>query len=141
MHRLKFGAIHAILKSMRQILISTAAALMLASPALHAEEEGPPKDGPSLIEEGARMFFDGLMQEARPAMEGMKEMAERLGPQLREFAQEMGPALAEILKDVEDLSVYEAPEKLPNGDIIIRRKPDEETPPDLPLAPEDEIEI
>jgi len=79
------------------------------------------------------------MQETRPAMEGMKEMADRLGPQLRHFAQEMGPALADILKDVEDLSVYEAPEKLPNGDIIIRRKPVEDSAPELP--PQDEIEI
>ena len=126
---------------MRQILITTAAALMLATPALHAEEDATPKDGLSLIEEGARMFFDGLMQEARPTMEGMKDMAERLGPQLQEFAQEMGPALAEILKDVEDLSIYEPPEKLPNGDIIIRRKPIEDPEPDLPLQPEDEIEI
>ncbi|HEY9039889.1 MAG TPA: hypothetical protein VIN05_13210 [Roseovarius sp.] len=126
---------------MKQILITIAAVLMLATPALHAEEDAPPQDGLSLIEEGARMLFDGLMQEARPAMEGMKEMAERLGPQLREFAQEMGPALAEILKDVEDLSVYEAPEMLPNGDIIIRRKPVEEPAPDAPLQPEDEIEI
>ncbi len=120
------------------------AAMILAAPALHAQEEAPPRDGPSLIEEGARMFFEGLMQEARPAMEGMKEMAERLGPQLRSFAEEMGPALADILKDVEDLSVYEPPEKLPNGDIIIRRKPGEEEPELPPLDGEgggDEIEI
>lgn len=128
---------------MKQILITTAAALMIAAPVLHAQEEdAPPRDGPSLIEEGARMFFEGLMQEAQPAMEGMKEMAERLGPQLREFAQEMGPALADILKDVEDLSVYEPPERLPNGDIIIRRKPADDMP-DLPPVDdgEDEIEI
>ena len=37
---------------------------------------------------------------------------------------EMGPALAEIADKVEDWSRYEAPEILPNGDIIIRRKPD-----------------
>ncbi|WP_113910519.1 hypothetical protein [Roseovarius dicentrarchi] len=125
---------------MRQIIFTAIAATMLATPAAHAQD-GTPKDGASLIEEGARMFFDGLMQETRPAFEGMKEMAERLGPQLRAFAQEMGPTLAEILKDVEDLSVYEAPEKLPNGDIIIRRKPEEKTAPDLPVNPEDEIEI
>ncbi len=126
---------------MRQILITTTAALMLAAPALHAEDDAPSGDGLSLIEEGARMFFDGLMQEARPAMEGMKDMAERLGPQLREFAQEMGPALADILKDVDDLSIYEAPEKLPNGDIIIRRKPVEDADPEQPSKSEDEIEI
>ncbi len=80
-------------------------------------------------------------------MRDMRELAERLGPQLRGFAQDMGPALADILKDVEDLSVYAAPEKLPNGDIIIRRKEplDPEPRPELPdLSPPDtgdEIEI
>lgn len=124
------------MNGMRHILTATAAALMLASPAAHAQEDAPPQDSRSLIEEGARMFFDGLMQETRPAMEGMKEMAERLGPQLRDFAQEMGPALADILEKVDDLSVYEPPEMLPNGDIIIRRKP-EDASPDM----DSEIEI
>ena len=40
----------------------------------------------------------------------------------------MGPALGSILESVEDWSVYEAPEILPNGDIIIKRKPEPETP-------------
>lgn len=127
---------------MKHILIATTlvASVALTAPAGHADEDTP-QDGPSLIEEGARMFFEGLMQEARPAMEGMKEMAERLGPQLREFAETMGPALADILEDVEDLSVYEAPEMLPNGDIIIRRKPAEETVPETGPDKDGEIEI
>ncbi|MFX0545617.1 hypothetical protein ACEWPL_008745 [Roseovarius sp. S1116L3] len=93
-----------------------------------AQEADPSEDGRSLIEDGARMLLDGLMKEAQPAMEGLRDMAERFGPQLRNFAEEMGPALAEILEDVDDLSVYAAPERLPNGDIIIRRK--------VPLEPE-----
>ena len=134
---------------MRKILITTIAASMLAASALYAQDDAPPGEGSSLMEDGARMFFDGLMKESRPAMKGMKEMAERLGPQLRSFAEEMGPALADILKDVKDLSVYEAPEQLPNGDIIIRRKPDAEEGPDLPPghpdnpdpSPDKEIDI
>lgn len=130
---------------MRQTLTAVLAALMLAAPAAQAQEEAP-QEGPSLIEQGARMFLKGLMQEASPALEGMREMAERLGPQLREFVEVMGPALADILAEVEDLSDYEAPEMLPNGDIIIRRKPqdeDENETPALPEVPEDgeEIEI
>ncbi len=131
---------------MRQLFIPIALVASLAAP-VHAEDSEAPSDGTSLIEDGARMFFEGLLQEARPAMRDMRELAERLGPQLRSFAEEMGPALADILKDVEDLSVYDAPEKLPNGDIIIRRKePLDPVPrlkkPDLP-APDagDEIEI
>ncbi len=131
---------------MKQILLPIALAASLAAP-LYAQETDAPEDGTSLIEDGARMFFEGLLQEARPAMRDMRELAERLGPQLRGFAQEMGPALADILKDVEDLSVYATPEKLPNGDIIIRRKEplDPEPRPELPdLSPPDtgdEIEI
>lgn len=119
---------------MRQILIPLVLAAGMALPATAQEGEAPPEDGTSLIEDGARMFLEGLMREAEPALEGMQEMAERLGPQLRTFAQEMGPALADILKDVEDLSVYSAPEQLPNGDIIIRRK---EPLPEAPDSPED----
>ncbi|WP_138933645.1 hypothetical protein [Roseovarius arcticus] len=131
---------------MKQILLSVVIAASLAAP-VHAQDTDAPEGGSSLIEDGARMFLKGLMQEARPAMRDMRELAERLGPQLRDFAQDMGPALADILKDVEDLSVYAAPEQLPNGDIIIRRKVPldlEPTPksPELP-APDagDEIEI
>jgi len=129
-------------------MIPAAIALLLALP-VHAQEiepdeDVPTQDGSSLIEDGARMFFEGLMKETRPAMKGMRELAERLGPQLRSFAEEMGPALADILDDVEDLSVYEAPEKLPNGDIIIRRKkPEDLDKPDLPPldGTGDDIEI
>ena len=81
-----------------------------------AEEE------PSLLEQGAQMFLEGLMQEMEPALEGMQEFGERLTPSFRKFMSEMGPALTELLDKVEDWSVYEAPVILENGDIIIRRK-------------------
>ncbi|SIS23038.1 hypothetical protein [Roseovarius nanhaiticus] len=130
---------------MKKLALPLVLAFALAMPASAQDTEAPSKDGLSLIEDGARMFFEGLMQEAEPALEGMREMADRLGPQLRGFAEEMGPALAEILKDVEDLSVYEAPEQLPNGDIIIRRKEPLPPAPERPelgdAAPEGDIEI
>jgi len=122
---------------MKRILIPLALSAGLALPA-YAQDMEAPKDGPSMIEDGARMFFEGLMQEARPALDDMRDLAERFGPQLRGFVNEMGPALADILKDVDDLSVYEAPEKLPNGDIIIRRKEPLDSPPErreLPQRP------
>ncbi|MEX1235158.1 MAG: hypothetical protein WEB56_09250 [Roseovarius sp.] len=137
---------------MTKIFFPILVATSLAMPAA-AQDDGAPTPAPgqerSLIEDGARMLFDGLMQEAQPALEEMRMLAERFGPQLREFAEEMGPALAEILEDVEDLSVYAAPEQLPNGDIIIRRKePLDDVPKDeeqdLPEAeqePNGEIEI
>lgn len=48
----------------------------------------------------------------------------------------MGPKLRAVLEDVEDWSVYEAPEVLDNGDIIIRRKPDVPEP-EAEKAPEE----
>jgi len=74
------------------------------------------------------MFLDGMMQEMSPALEDLSELGEKIGPALRDFANEMGPALGSILESVEDWSVYEAPEILPNGDILIKRKPEPETP-------------
>ncbi len=41
--------------------------------------------------------------------------------------------MVEQLKDmVDDMNAYQAPEMLPNGDIIIRRKPDTEVTKDEP---------
>lgn len=98
------------------------------------ESQSPPQsgDGLSLMERGARDFFDGMMREMAPALEDLSELGDQVGPSLRSFAQEMGPALADILEQVEDWSKYETPEMLPNGDIIIRRKPEVERPDTVP---------
>lgn len=149
---LKFRPEHAILAGMKHIIIPVAIAAILAGPLSAQDSKAPdiekaPDSGTSLIEDGVRMFFEGLLKEAEPAMRDMRDLAEKLGPQLRSFAEEMGPALADILKDIDDLSVYEAPEKLPNGDIIIRRKPPQDAPKlrKPPVSPEPdhsgEIEI
>lgn len=84
------------------------------------------------MERGAQLFFEGLMQEMAPALDDMAKLMEEAGPALQEFVTDMGPKLLGMLEEVEDWSVYEAPEVLPNGDIIIRRKPD------MPLAAPDE---
>ncbi|MGJ8594507.1 hypothetical protein [Sulfitobacter sp.] len=103
---------------MKQIIAVPLVTLMLSSP-LMAQEEGP-----SLMERGAQLFFEGLMQEMAPAMDEMAKLMEQAGPALQEFVTEMGPKLLTMLEEVEDWSLYEAPEVQPNGDIIIRRKPD-----------------
>lgn len=82
------------------------------------------------MERGAQLFFEGLMQEMAPALDELTELMEEAGPALQEFITQMGPKLKTVLEDVEDWSDYSAPEVLPNGDIIIRRKPD--APQDLP---------
>ena len=85
----------------------------LSAPAASAQDDEPP----SLMERGAQMFLEGLMKEMGPAIDGMQD-----------FVREMGPALRDLMEEVKDWSVYHAPEMLPNGDIIIRRKDPSETP-------------
>lgn len=115
---------------MKQLTALTLATALIALP-LHAQDKEP-----SLMERGAQLFFEGLMQEMAPALDDLAALMEEAGPALQEFITEMGPKLRSVLEEVEDWSQYSAPEVLPNGDIIIRRKPDppEPSPPaqDLP---------
>ncbi|MGB0798400.1 MAG: hypothetical protein ACPGRD_03675 [Planktomarina sp.] len=90
-----------------------------ASPAVAEEGEGT-----SLMQRGAELFFQGLQSELAPALDEFETLMQDMTPQLRALAQTMGPALADVLNQVEDWSQYQAPEILPNGDIIIRRKTD-----------------
>lgn len=103
---------------MKHILLITDLSVV-AAPAAAQDE-----DSKSLMEQGAELFFEGLKQEMEPALEDLRGLAESFGPAMQSFFQEMGPALAELGAQVKDWSVYEAPEMLPNGDIIIRKKPD-----------------
>jgi len=90
------------------------------------------------MEDGARLFWDGLRRELGPALESLRDHADEMEPALRDFAERMGPALAELMDKIDDLSAYHPPEMLPNGDIILRRK----TPQEMQdTAPEGEIEI
>jgi hypothetical protein len=132
---------------MRQsIPIAVILALMLAVTPVQAQDDAAPDaptedradEGLSLMERGARMFLDGMRSEMEPALRDLGDMLATMGPAMQEFLQQMGPAMADLLGRIDDLSVYEAPELLPNGDIIIRRKP--EAGP-LPPPQEGEIDI
>ncbi|WP_170598565.1 hypothetical protein [Ruegeria arenilitoris] len=114
-------------------LILIGATALFAAPAA-AQDEG----GKSLMEQGAELFFEGLRKEMEPALEDLLGLAEQFGPAMQSFIEEMGPAIAEIGGKVKDWSAYEAPEMLPNGDIIIRRKPDAPDQPDEVAPKEDD---
>jgi hypothetical protein len=105
---------------MKHFIALPFAALLFTTP-LSAQQE---EDGPSMMERGAQQFFDGLMQEMAPALDELGALMDDAGPALQDFMAQMGPKLRTVLDEVEDWSVYEAPEVQPNGDIIIRRKPD-----------------
>lgn len=86
------------------------------------------------IQRGWDSLLEGLTEEMAPGLKALQDWADAAGPALESFLEEMGPALVEMMDQVRDWSNYEAPEILPNGDIIIRRKPEAgplnpETPP------------
>lgn len=111
--------------------------LGLALPAAAQDTGGDPVDeGFSLMQEGARLLFRGLMDEMQPAIDDFTGMAEEIAPALQMLADEMGPALIALMGQIDSIRHYEAPEILPNGDIILRRKPD--APPYVPPAAEPE---
>jgi hypothetical protein len=115
---------------MRQYLAITSMIFGLAFvPAADAEESGS-----SLMERGAKLFFEGILKEVEPAVKDLQGLLEDMEPALQDFVQQMGPALADLMDEIEDFSAYHPPEILPNGDIIMRKK----TPDELPPTPEDD---
>ncbi len=100
--------------ALRSAALALAIALGATPLAADSSETSPSNpelaEGVEMLSEGFRKMFRGLMDELEPAGEaaeqGWNDLVDWLG----------------------DLSAYEAPEQLPNGDIIIRRKPDAELP-------------
>lgn len=120
------------IEGMKHFIAASIATALLAVPA-YAQEEPP-----SLMERGAQLFFEGLMQEMAPALDEVATLMEEAGPALEDFVTKMGPKLREVLEEVDDWSVYSAPEVLENGDILIRRKPSApEVQPDKPILPDE----
>lgn len=113
-------------------LMSALAAAPLAAQDVTEEEQGR-----SLMEEGARLFFEGIQREMGPALEGLRDRAQEMEPALRQFVEEMGPALRDLMGEIGDLSAFHAPEVLPNGDILLRRK----TPQEMQESPMPDGEI
>jgi len=108
-----------------------------AGPAM--AQDAPDEEGRSLMQEGARLFWEGIRREMGPTLDSLQDRAEEMEPALRDFVEEMGPALRDLMDKAGDLSAYEAPEILPNGDIILRRKTPQED--EVAPVPEGEIEI
>ena len=100
----------------------------LALPAAAQEAEPP-----SLMERGLRLFMEGLMEEMEPALRDLEALAEDAQPLLEQLQKDLGDAVG-------DLNAYHAPEILPNGDIIIRRK-DPLVPGEPELNPDGSIDL
>ena len=117
----------------KPLLTSLLIAAFAGAPAAANDETA---QGLSLLERGAKLLFQGLMKDVEPALREFEGAIGQMQPQLRQFLLEMGPAFIALTEKMGDLSHYELPEMLPNGDIILRRKP-EATPID-PAAPRPE---
>lgn len=76
------------------------------------------EQGFSLMEEGAKLLFRGLLANMEPALKDISGAVADLQPKLRE-----------LIAMIDDFSNYNAPELLENGDILIRRK----TPAEIKL--------
>lgn len=105
---------------MKRIAPAVLCAALLAAPA--NAQDGDMSEGLNLLEEGTKLLLRGLMSEMGPAMEQMSDdLREALG----------------------NLSAYHAPEFLPNGDILIRRKTplQAEPDPDVEIGEDGEVEL
>ncbi len=116
------------MKTLKACVLSVG--LCLSAGGASSEEDS----GRSLMAEGMELFFKGLQDEIAPTLDGFTAMMEEIGPGLQGFLEEMGPKLGAVLSKVEDWSSYHAPEMLPNGDIIMRKK----TPEEMGQPQEDE---
>ncbi len=99
---------------MRFLFVILALLSTLPAAAQDAEPEPVPEQGLDLMGEALKLFMRGLMQEMEPAIDDLSGF-------------------------LDNLDAYHAPEVLPNGDILIRRKtPVEES---IEGADEGEIEL
>ncbi len=71
-----------------------------------------------------------------PGEEELRALGEEAEAMLRRFAEALDPMAERLRALIDDLDAYEAPERLPNGDIIIRRKQEAPGPP-----PEDGVSL
>ena len=99
--------------------------LAIGAPVAQAEE----MSDTDRIKRGLELFFEGLQGEMGNQLSELEGLADEARPALRDFLLRMGPALGALMDQVEDWNRYQMPEILPNGDIIIRRKPEPDALP------------
>ena len=85
-----------------------------------ATEDG--NDDP--IERGTGSLLENLLRDLGPELD-------QLGQDMSGAFENLGPMLKDLRMQIDDLRNYQAPERLENGDIIIRRKADAPPPPPL----------
>ncbi|SFA60044.1 hypothetical protein SAMN04487972_12623 [Paracoccus halophilus] len=76
----------------------------------------------ALFERGLESFMQNMLKEAEPHLE-------RLGRDLGDTMLSLRPVFQDLGKLMDDVQNYQAPERLENGDILIRRRADAPPPP------------
>lgn len=97
----------------------------LADPAPDGlSEDGTVQEGANLIERGAGMLLRNLMNEIAPEIDSIsRDLSNGLAT--------LGPVMSDLSVLVDDIGNYQTPERLENGDIVIRRKPGAPPPPEI----------
>ncbi|MDS9467877.1 hypothetical protein RGQ15_09885 [Paracoccus sp. MBLB3053] len=104
--------------------------VMASGPALaQTPYEPPPADDregglESDIENGIQGFMEKLLNEVQPHLD-------QLGRDLNDTMNSFSPVLDDLGSLMDDVGNYQAPERLENGDILIRRRADAPPPPKI----------
>ncbi|KRW93298.1 hypothetical protein [Paracoccus sp. MKU1] len=117
---------------MRNLLVPAILCAIMAPAAMAQDYEPPladepPPDGQAapeadMLERGLENFMRNLLERAEPHLD-------RLGRDLGDTLGAVAPVFEDIGKLMDDVRNYQAPERLENGDILIRRRADAPPPP------------
>jgi hypothetical protein len=112
------------------LLLAPAAAQEAPAPAEQSEPRGRMVEGIDMLGEGMRLLLEGLQDETAPLMQELLDQAVPALGAAREGLGRLVAGLEAIGVGLADLAGYDAPVLLPNGDILIRRRP-----PAVPAVP------
>lgn len=140
---------------MNRILASLALMLAFLAAPLSAQDSNPSAEEPGAIERGLGAIIGQLFGSDDPAAPEGGPNANDLTQDLSGALRQMGPVLRDLATQVDDVRNYQAPERLPNGDILIRRRegapppppmgetlqPDDDAPKTPPVPPSDQPQI
>lgn len=105
--------------------LGLAALLCLPLPLAAQESLPAPEDGPDMIERGIGSLFQDLMRDLGPHLG-------QIGDGMSGALSDLAPLLQDLAVLVDDLGNYQMPQRLENGDIVIRRN--EGAPPPPPIG-------
>lgn len=121
--------------SPRTLSFVLALCLPLASGGAVAQfADDTPEDGLGLVERGIGMMLQNFMTDIAPQLD-------IIGNRMAEGLDRLGPMLRDIGVLIDDIANYQPPERLENGDILIRRKPGAPPPPAFGQTPAPEPEF